>query len=252
MRITAIASRKGGAGKTSTAHALGAYLAAQGLRVLFIDLDSQGNLSDTLRASADHPGAWEMLTGSADVSACLQHAPGGDVIAAAPVLATADMIITQTGREYRLRDALRKIGGQYDHIIIDTPGQLGVLTVNALTASDGAVIPLQAQLYSLQGLGQLADTVRDVRTYTNQALCLDGVLLCVYDLRGALARDMRAAAQEMAAQMGTQVFDTVIRKCSAVGEAQAERLDIYRYSRRSNAAKDYTAFCTEWLQKVRS
>ena len=142
--IIAIVNRRGGVGKTATAHAIGAGLTKRGYKTLYIDLDSQCNLSYDTGAKATRLTSMEVLSGTATAKEAIQHSQGGDIIPASPSLAVADTAIDGTGKEYRLKEALEPIAGDYDYIIIDTPPALGVLTVNALTACNSAIIPAQA------------------------------------------------------------------------------------------------------------
>ena len=166
MEVVAIVNRKGGVGKTATAQALGAGLARKKKKVLYIDLDSQTNLSYGLGADPEGLNSMDVLTGEATAAEAIQHTPQGDVIAGSEALAGADAAIDGTGKEYRLKEAID--GLQYDYIIIDTPAQLGTLTVNALTAANSVVIPVQAEVYSLQGIGQLSKTIEAVNKYCNR------------------------------------------------------------------------------------
>lgn len=240
--IVSIVNQKGGVGKTSTAHALGAGLRNRGHNVLFVDLDPQGNLSYILQAKAG-PSAYDLLTKRAGVDEVLQSGPQGDFIPSGPALATADMDINTTGKEYRLKEVLS--GLSYDFIVIDTPPALGILTVNALTASNSIIIPAQADIFSLQGIGQLYGTIQAVTQYCNPALAIRGILLTRHTNRTVLSREVADMIADTAAQLDTKVFETAIRENVAVKEAQASKDDIFSYAPRSNAANDYSALIQE-------
>lgn len=244
--IITIANQKGGVGKSTTAHALGSCLRARGERVLFVDLDPQGNLTYTMEADPTGPTAYELLTRQAELADCIRQTEQGDLIPASAQLAAADMELNSTGKEYRLKEALAAVAEDYDIILIDTPPALGILTINALTASDSLLIPAQADIYSLQGIGQLYSTVQAVRTYCNPNLSIRGILLTRHSARAVLTRDLTEMIGETAAQLGTRVYSTVIRENIAVKEAQARRADLLRYAPKSNAAKDYAAFAEEF------
>ena len=250
METIAIVNRRGGVGKTATAHAIGAGLHLRGYKVLFVDMDSQCNLTYDTGAEEKPPTSMEVLNGTAPAEDALQHIPDGDIIPASPSLAVADTTITGTGKEYRLKEALSPIAGRYDFIIIDTPPALGVLTVNALTACNSVIIPAKPELHSLQGIGLLNETIRAVKKYTNPALTIKGILLTHYNGRTILAKDMKANLETTAQELGTKVFDTPIRICNALAEAQATQNNIYAYAPRSNATADYTALIDE-IEKER-
>ena len=250
MIVVTVTNQKGGVGKSTTAHALGAGLALDGNRVLFVDLDPQGNLSHSLQAA---PGfsAFDLLTNKVPAGSVIQQTEQGHIIPASGALSSADLILsTVTGKEYRMREALEAVRGQYDYAVIDTPPALGTLTVNAMTAANVLVIPAMADVFSLQGIGQLSDTIQTVRKYCNPALKLGGVLLTRHSGRGILSRDMAELISRAAAALGTSVYNTTIRECVALKEAQANRQDIFSYAPRSNAAKDYTAFIKEFKEGV--
>lgn len=248
-KVVAIANRKGGVGKTATAQALGAGLRRRGYRVLFIDLDSQSNLTDALRVDVDkvEASSLDVLEGNSEASETILQTEGGDLLPATPQLATADKVIDGVGKEYRLKKALQTIARRYDYIIIDTPPALGVLTINALTASNCVVIPAQADLYSLTGIEQLYSTIEAVQHYTNRKLEIDGILITRYVARSIISQDMRSNLEEVAGIIKSKVYTTAIRECIAVKEAQATHTDIYSYSKKSNASKDYEAFIEEFL-----
>ena len=246
--VIAIVNRRGGVGKTATAHAIGAGLTLRGYKVLFIDLDSQCNLTFDLGATTAPLTSMEVLSGTATAKEAIQHAEGGDIIPASPSLAVADTALEGTGKEHRLAEAIEPIKGNYDYIVIDTPPALGVLTINALTACNSAIIPAQAEVHSLQGIGLLYEAIQAVQKYTNPKLKIKGILITRYRGRAILSKDMKENLEATAQQLKTKVFKTPIRECIAVAEAQASQKAIYSYAPRSNATKDYTDLIEEILR----
>lgn len=251
MKTIAIISRKGGVGKTATTHALGAGLMKRGKKVLFVDLDSQANLSYTLKAQpkGTATNAMMFLKEWCTAIEAIWEQPGGDIIPATEKLSGADIYLDETGKEYKLKEGLSWINDNYDYCIIDTPAALGILTINALTAADYAIIPVQAEIFSLQGLSQVKDAVNSVKKYCNKDLKLKGILVTRYKGRAVLSQDMKDNLQEAAAELNTKVFSTPIRECISIAEAQAQQTDIFSYAPRSNAAKDYNAFIDEFIAK---
>lgn len=245
MRIITIASRKGGTGKSTTASAIANGLRIKGRRVLLVDLDSQANLTYTTGAQGGGITALEVLTGTATAAEAIQHTEQADIIPAGQQLAAADLLLTDIGKEYRLREALEPIRGQYDYIIIDTPAGLGIGTTNALTASDGVIIPVTADMYSLQGCRILEESIRSVKKYCNPDLKIDGLLITRYSGRANLSKAMKNSAEEIAADMSTKVYSHPIRECVAIKEAAALRQGVFDYAPKSNAAKDYAALINE-------
>ena len=243
----AISNQKGGVGKSTTASALGAGLFQRGYKVLYVDLDAQGNLSYSMGASNKALSSLEVLTGTATAKEAIIQTPQGDLIPASTALASADALITETGKEYRLKEALEPVRGEYDFIILDTPPALGILTVNALTACNSVIVPVQADIYSLQGIGQLSQTIAIVKKYCNPALTIKGILATRYKGRAILTKDMTDLLEDTASQLHTKLYKTHIRDTVAIPEAQASQLDIFTYSPRSNATADYTAFIDEVL-----
>lgn len=243
----AVINQKGGVGKSTTSNAIGAGLFQRGYKVLFIDLDAQGNLSYSMKCENKPLSSLEVLTGTATAREATLTTPQGDIIPASPALASADTIITDTGREYRLKEALEPLKGAYDYIIIDTPPALGTLTINALTACDSVIIPAQADIYSLQGIGQLNQTIQTVKRYCNKELTIKGIVITRYSPRAVLTRDMTDLLEDTAKQLNTKVFASRIRECIALKEAQASQTDIFTYSPRSNAGIDYKALLEEMI-----
>lgn len=244
-KVITITNRRGGTGKTCTTSSLGAGLTLRGYKTLCIDLDSQCNLTFDMGASSEGLTVMDLLTGHADAEGAIQHTANGDVIAGSPQLATADLTLTGKGKEYRLKEAIQPLLQAYDYIIIDTAPSLGVLTVNALTASDSAIITAQAEVHSLQGIGQLYETIKAVRAHSNPALRIDGILITRYNDRTIIARDMRANLLQVAEVLDTRLYSQPIRECNALKEAQALQTNIFSYAPRSNASKDYNALLDE-------
>ena len=250
MKTLAILNQKGGVGKTTTALALWAGLTLQGKKVLAVDLDPQGNLSFTAAADTSGRTAFGVLLKETAAADAIQHTTQGALIPSSPELAGADMTITRTGKEYRLKEALEPVAGAYDYAVIDTPPALGILTVNALAAADYAIIPAMAEVFSLQGVGQLADTINPVRTYCNPSLEIAGILLTRYSPRTVLARDVADMAEVLAEKLSTHVFRTRIRDGVAVREAQMRQENLFTYAPKSGPALDYLAFLSELLPVV--
>lgn len=245
MRTIAVINQKGGVGKSTTALAIGAGLSLKGYSVLFIDLDAQGNLSYTLGATTKGYNALGVLQRPETAKEEIQHTQNGDIIASSPALAGADTVLTETGKEYRLKEALENLSGEYDYCIIDTPPALGILTINALTACRGAIIPAQADIYSLQGISQLNSTIQTVKKYCNPALSIMGIVLTRYSSRSVISREVTELIEQTAEQLQTKLYKAKIRECTALKEAQAVKQNIFTYAPRSNATADYKALVDE-------
>lgn len=245
----AVINQKGGVGKSTTAYALGAGLILKGFKVLFMDLDAQGNLSYNMGALSKSITSLEVLTGTATAQEATVNTDSGDLIPASPALASADSLITTTGKEYRLREALESLKKSYDYIILDTPPALGILTVNALTACNSVIIPAQADTFSLQGIGQLNQTIQTVKKYCNPSLSIKGIVITRYSSRAILTRDMTELLDDTARRLNTKLYKAKIRECIAIKEAQASQQDIYSYSPKSNATADYKQLVEEILEK---
>lgn len=246
-RITTITNQKGGVGKTTTAHALATGLTKKGKKVLVIDIDPQGNISYTMGADDQLPCIYHVLRGEIPASQAIQHTQQGDIIACNLLLAGADMEFTQTGREFLLRDSIADLVDLYDYIIIDTPPTIGILTINALTASNDIVIPMGADIYSLQGLSQLYATIGKVKKYCNRDLTIAGLLMTRFNGRTILAQDLRENIKNKAALVGSTLFETYIREGIAVKEAQTQQSSLFDSAPKSNPAQDYLAFVNEYM-----
>ena len=229
MSIITISAQKGGVGKTTTAVNLAAALAKLGEHVLLVDTDPQANATDTLGAAINGTATmYDLLTKQCDVSEAIQPIGNLDVIAADPLLVGVETALASViGKEYRLRDALAPIAGDYDYIIIDTPPQLGLLMLNALTAATEVIIPFTPDRYSLAGIAQLSDTIDNTRRYLNSSLHIMGLLLSKTRDREKLTRAVAAELPDIARTMETRVFDTAIRNAMGVRTAQSERHTLF-------------------------
>lgn len=251
MKTVSVINQKGGVGKSTTAEMLVSALSLKGFKVLAIDLDAQGNLSYSLAADSSSPTILEVLTEEVSAKDAIKHARA-DIISSNKALAGADAFIADTGKEYRLKEALEKISKNYDFCIIDTPPALGILTVNALTASGSVIIPAQADIYSLQGIENLEETIKAVKKYCNPNLKIEGILLTRYNPRTILSREVSEMAEKLAEKLETKLFKAKIRDAVAVKEAQISQKSLFKYAPKSNVTKDYEGFIEEFLGKERS
>lgn len=249
MKTITTCLEKGGSAKTTTNNSLGAALALRGYKVLFVDLDPQMNLSQTLRADLSGLSSYEVLTEEADIREAIQKV--GENISILPSSRRAsktDRVLgDEQGREYRLREALEEVSGDYDYCLIDTPPALGLLTMNALTASQSVVIPCQTEIYPLEAIKSLYKTIQSVRKYSNPDLEIEGILLTRYKPRTTLSKLATERAEEIAEEIETKVFDTKIRDTVVIQEAQSVYEDIFSYAPKSKIALDYSAFTDELL-----
>lgn len=258
MKTIAVVNQKGGVGKTTCTFHIGQGLILKGYKVLFVDLESQRNLTFTMSADPTGKTIIDLLQESIDAEPgaalhtldAIQHTPQGDIIASAAQIAAADTILADVpGREHKLKEILEPVKGMYDYCIIDTSPQLGTLTVNALTAAQAAIAPTLAEAYSIISIGQLYETIETVKRYSNPGLTFSGIVITRYDGKATVRRELAEEIEAAAAQYGTQVYKTKIRECAAVQEAALTRQSVFKCSRRSNAAKDYAALVEEIIEQ---
>lgn len=247
-RITVFANQKGGVSKSTTTHALSAGLIERGFRVLAIDMDPQANLTHTMQANINGTGLYEALNGE-PVSELIQNTPHGQILASSHQLIRADKKFSDVGSEYLLADALAPVKNNYDYILIDTPPQLGILTVGALVASNDVIIPITADIYAMEGLSQLASNIEKIKRRPNPGLRVGGILMTRYSGRSVLSRDLKTAIENQAVEMGMPVYKTIIREGVSVREAQTQYMSIFSYAPASNQAKDYDNFIGEYLNE---
>lgn len=250
MEIIAIINQKGGVGKTTTALTLGAGLKERGYKTLLIDLDPQTNLSLTTNTNRANKTILGILTGEVEAQEAIINSPEfADVIPASKNLAGADSFITGTGKEYSLKEALEPIKANYDYIILDTPPALGILTINALTACDSVIIPAQADIYSIQGVTQLLETIEPVRRYTNSDITIKGILLTRFNSRTTLSNELRELLEDKARELNTKVFKSTIREAIAVKESQILGRSLFNYKPSANVTNDYREFIKELIEE---
>lgn len=254
-KIIAVANQKGGVGKTTTTINLGAALAAEGCRVLIVDLDPQGNASTGLGIETEDREytTYELLLEDIELADVIQKTglEGLNIIPATVDLSSADIeLISNEKRSFLLHDALRQHAMDayaYDFVLIDCPPSLNLLTVNAMVAAHSVLVPLQSEFFALEGLSQLMLTIREVRQTANQNLRIEGVVLTMYDARNNLSQQVEADAR---ANLGELVFDTVIPRNVRVSEAPSYAVSVLEYDPGSKGAQAYIALAQELLNKT--
>jgi chromosome partitioning protein len=254
-RIYTLANQKGGVGKTTTAINLGAYLAAQGQKVLVVDLDPQANATSCLGVDKNKVagGTYEALQGQpASSFILLNERLKLSLLPSSPTLAGAEVeLVEELARESKLKHALQALDGQYDYILIDCPPSLGLLTVNGLVAArDGVIVPVQCEYLALEGLGQLTSTLQRVRNALMPELRVRGVVLTMFDPRTNLSQDVVA---EVRKHFPDQVFHTIVPRSVRLAEAPSYGLPISAYAPSSLGAQAYERLARELLtgDKVR-
>jgi chromosome partitioning protein len=238
-RTIAIANQKGGVAKTTSSVALGAAIGESGARVLLIDLDPQASLSYSLGLDPDSLDVTvhDVLVGRVPIGKTIHQLEEADVVPSNIDLAGAEAyLLTRTGREYALKMALEDIAIHYSYVVIDCPPSLGVLTINALTAADEVVIPLQCEALSHRGVGQLLETIEDVRRLTNRGLEVRGILPTMYDPRTHHSREV---LDDVGKRYGLPVFEPAVRKSIRFAEAPRAGKSILRYASSHPGATAY-------------
>jgi chromosome partitioning protein len=249
--VIACANQKGGVGKTTTVVNLSSYLAIEGRRVLVIDLDPQGNATSGLGfdRSAARSSIYSALINHTPVDELLQHTQVErlHLVPSALDLAGAEVeLVGLEQRERRLERALAHLRDNYDYVFLDCPPAVGLLTVSALTAADGVLVPIQCEYYALEGLSQLLATIDLVRENLNPHLRLAGVLLTMHDARTTLSADV---AREVRRHLGDRVFRTVVPRSVRLAEAPSYGRPIVRYSPESRGAQAYRALAQEVVER---
>ncbi len=245
--IIALANQKGGVGKTTTSVNLGAGLANLGNRVLLVDIDAQGNATSGvgIAKSSISKDIYDVLVNEEPIADVILHTSHKDldIVPATIQLSGAEIELTaQIARETRLLDAIKTIQDQYDFILVDCPPSLGLLTINAFTASNSILIPVQSEYYALEGLSQLLNTIQLVRKHFNPNLKIEGVLLTMYDARTNLGHQVN---EEVKKYFKDNVYETIIPRNVRLSEAPSHGLPIMDYDPKSTGAKVYSQLAKE-------
>lgn len=250
MKTFAVLNQKGGTGKTTMTINLAAQLAGKGKRVLVADLDPQGNATSGSGVEKAHlaHGVYDALSGeaAADLLICCP-VYGYSLLAANSALAGAEIELTQHDDwRTRLRDALAALHDDFDYAFIDCPPSLGVLSVNALVAAEQVLIPMQCEYFALEGLSDIADTIRRLRQSWNPQLSIAGIVRSMLDIRNLLARDV---SNELALHFGDKVFDTAIVRNIRVAEAPSHHQPVARYAPHSSGAEGFRQLGDEFIRR---
>ena len=251
-RVIAFTNQKGGVGKTTTCVNMSTYMALMGKKVLLIDIDPQGNATSGLGQdkAGNVKSIYDVISGNVDVVDAVKKTEiqGLDIIPANIDLAGVEVeLVYMKERESVIKKIINKVKNSYDYITIDCPPSLGLLTVNALTASDGVIIPIQCEFFALEGLSQLMNTIRLVKkTGLNQALTVEGVVLTMRDSRSNLGRQV---AEEIGKFFGSSVFNTTIPRNVRLAEAPSYGMPIYLYVRSCSGSVVYLKLTEEYFEK---
>ena len=240
--IYAISNHKGGVGKTTSTINIGSALASRGNRVLLIDFDPQANLTQSLAIQKTEVSIYDNLRGEKPISP-IEYKKNLHIVPSSLDLSAAEIELTsEPGREYILKELIAKLKNTYNYILIDCPPSLGLLTINALTASDFVIIPMQAEFLPLRGLAKLTEVIGKIQSRLNPVLEIGCVFLTQYDSRKILNRDIGQSVSDF---FGKKLLHTKISNNVALAEAPSQGKDIFTYNKHCKGAEDYTNLVQE-------
>ena len=248
-RIIAIANQKGGVGKTTTCVNLTFALKKRGRKVLLVDCDAQGNATSGMGVDKSiTPNMYHVLTQGVPAAECIVHTNYGDVIPTNKDLSGAGVeLVDVEDREYVLRQALEPLRDQYDYIIIDCPPSLELLTVNALAAADGVLVPVQCEYYALEGIADLTTTIKMINARINPKLEIQGIVLTMYDSRTNFSEQVAAEIRNF---FGDKVYKTVIPRNVRIAEAPSHGKPVIAYDRISRGSSAYLKLAAELVKQI--
>lgn len=249
-KVIAVTIQKGGVGKSTTTHEIGSNLAAMGYSILLIDLDPQQNLSRMVGGDFDTVTIYDVLKGDVAIEDAIQSHTLCDLVISDKLLKWADRDFSGENDVYRLAAVLLDVQDRYDFIVVDTPPSLGVLPSMALCAANYCLIPCEATSNGMQGMGQLYESIMEIREEHNEDLQILGIVLTQYTWRTIFNREMKGQFEAHAHEMQTKVFETYIRSSVAVQEAQGFSQSLVEYAPKSKPAQDYKSLVNEILKMV--
>lgn len=245
--IISIINQKGGVGKSTTAAAMLSGFTKRGYKSLGIDLDPQANLSLAAGVKTNTQTILGVMAHEIKISDAIQESNISDMVCSSPNLVLADKMFDKTGKEYILKECIESLNNDYDFIVIDCPPTLSTLTVNALVCADVCIVPSQADIFSIQGLRQLNETITAVKKYCNPNLKISGVLITRYNSRTNIQKDMFDILKEESEKLGTRVFETKIRESVVIKQAQALQKNLF--DMQGGAVEDYNNFIDEFIEQ---
>lgn len=249
-KIITLMTQKGGVGKTTTTNCLAACYNRKGYKVLVVDMDPQGNLSFSLGINTEVCATiYDVLKGDLKPRFAIQRTQIADIIPSNILLSGLELEFTGDEREFALKRAIDEISHMYDYIFVDSPPGLGILTVNSLTAADYVIIPMLPDIFSLQGVSLVHETIEHVKKACNPNLEVAGILVNCFNPRLRLAKEVYGTAEMIAQQFNISVFRTYIRHSIAISEAQSLQLDVTEYAKKATGMADFFRLVRELSQK---